>query len=209
MTESVLDVLNVSREAREQLGLYVDLLTKWNRTINLVSKSSQEDIWRRHIEDSAQMCRIKVVKSPAWLDLGSGGGLPGIVIAIILKDQKMLGQMTLVESDLRKATFLREAVRNLDLPVKVISERIEALPPYNADVISARALAPLSQLLDLSYRHARSSTVMLFPKGETYRSEITQAKEKWDFGVKIHMSETNGASAILEVMNVEKKSSEV
>lgn len=207
MPESVLDVLNVSREAREQLGIYVDLLTKWNSKINLISKASRDAIWHRHIEDSAQLCRISVVKDPTWLDVGSGGGLPGLVIAIILKDQELLGRMTLVESDLRKATFLREVVRLLDLPVKVISERIETLQPHNADVISARALAPLSQLFELSYMHLRSSTVMLFPKGETYLAEITQAREKWNFDVKLHKSETHRASAILEVMNVEKKSS--
>lgn len=206
MTESVLDLLNVSREAREQLALYVDLLTKWNTKINLISKSSREDIWQRHIEDSAQLCCIKVVKDPNWLDLGSGGGLPGLVVAIILRDQKTRGRITLVESDLRKATFLREVVRNLDLPVNVNAERIETLEPSASDVISARALAPLSQLLELSQRHADATTVRLFPKGETHLAEIAHAREKWNFDVTLHGSRTQHASAILEITNVEKKS---
>ena len=189
---------DVSRETFERLEAYVALIEKWNPKINLVSKSSLPEIWDRHIWDSAQIFDISVEGS-VWADFGSGGGLPGIVLAIFAKECRPDMQFYLVESDQRKCAFLRNAVREIGLKVKVHAERIEVLDPIGASVISARALTDLNGLLGFVERHAAKNGVAILPKGETWEKEILQAQENWSFKYEEITSETNNNATILKI----------
>jgi len=189
---------NVSRETLDRLEAYVSLIEKWNPKINLVSKSSLPYIWDRHIWDSAQILDIDVEGS-VWADFGSGGGLPGIVLAIFAKELRPEMQFHLVESDQRKCAFLRNAVREIGLNVKVYAERIEVLDPIEADIISARALTDLNGLLEFVDRHSAVDGVAILPKGETWEKEISQAQENWSFEYEEITSNTNSNAAIIMI----------
>ena len=189
---------NVSRETLDRLEAYVALIEKWNPKINLVSKSSLPYIWDRHIWDSAQILDIDVEGS-VWADFGSGGGLPGIVLAIFAKELRPEMQFHLVESDQRKCAFLRNAVREIGLNVKVYAERIEVLDPIEADIISARALTDLNGLLEFVDRHPAVDGVAILPKGETWEKEISQAQENWSFEYEEITSNTNSNAAIIMI----------
>ena len=189
---------DVSRETFERLEAYVALIEKWNPKINLVSKSSLPEIWNRHIWDSAQIFDI-AVEGSVWADFGSGGGLPGIVLAIFAKELRPDMQFYLVESDQRKCAFLRNAVREIGLNVKIHAERIEVLDPIGASVISARALTDLNGLLEFVERHSAKNGVAILPKGETWEKEILQAQENWSFEYEEITSKTNNDAAILKI----------
>jgi 16S rRNA (guanine527-N7)-methyltransferase len=189
---------DVSRETFERLEAYVALIEKWNPKINLVSKSSLPEIWDRHIWDSAQIFDI-AVEGSVWADFGSGGGLPGIVLAIFAKELRPDMQFYLVESDQRKCAFLRNVVREIGLNVKVHAERIEVLDPIGASVISARALTDLNGLLEFVERHSAKNGVAILPKGETWEKEILQAQENWSFEYEEITSKTNNDAAILKI----------
>lgn len=190
---------NVSRETCDRLEAYVALLTKWTRKINLISQNTVEEVWSRHILDSAQLWSRAPESARKWLDMGTGAGLPGAVIAILAKELRPDLQVTLLESDQRKGAFLLTAVRELGLNATVLTERIEAAPPQNADVISARALAPLVKLLDFAQRHAAQGAVCLFSKGRTYGEELTEAKRFWHVSAEAVPSLTDPASVLLEI----------
>ncbi|WGH80295.1 16S rRNA (guanine(527)-N(7))-methyltransferase RsmG [Jannaschia ovalis] len=190
--------MDVSRETTDRLTRYEALLRKWNRAINLVSPSTIDQIATRHIEDSAQILEL-APPTRAWLDLGSGGGLPGVVLAILRDDGR---DLTLMEADKRKCEFLRTVRRELGLHYEIVQDRIENAPAQAADIISARALAPLPQLLALASRHAVPKTQYLFPKGQSWRSEIEAARETWQFDCDVVPSRTDPAAAILCIRKV-------
>ena len=131
--------------------------------------------------------------------MGSGGGLPGLVIAILAAEQRPILEVVLLESDIRKGVFLQTVIRELGLKSEVLVDRIESAEPQGADVISARALAPLTKLLEFSDRHGVPGTICLFPKGRTYREELTEAKRIWHVGSKAVPSQTDPASVLLEI----------
>ena len=157
----------VSRETLHRLEVYRQLLIRWQKAINLVGRGTLDDIWRRHFLDSAQLIDLAPPAPGPWLDLGSGAGFPGLVLAIL-----GAADVRLVESDGRKCTFLREAARATGAPVTVLQARVETLAPVGAAVITARALAPLTRLVPLAARHARPKTVGLFLKGAGVDDEI-------------------------------------
>lgn len=193
---------DVSRETLAALETYSELLKEWNKTINLVSPKTLEDLWTRHLLDSAQL--FDVVRSTGvWADLGSGGGFPGLVIAI-MKREAQEGEIVLVEADQRKATFLRTVIRTLYLPARVVVERIEHAKPLHADVVSARALAPLSTLLGFAERHLNPSGTAVFPKGEKAEEEIAEALENWVFDCEKLPSQTDANSAILRIGDIKR-----
>lgn len=191
--------IDVSRETSERLESFAALLRKWNAAINLVSKSTLDDLWSRHILDSAQLATFFPEGKAIWADLGSGGGLPGLVLAIMAHDLKPELSFQLVEADQRKATFLRHVVRELALNVTVSSERIENLPPIGADVLSARALAPLSALCGHAVRHLCPGGIAIFPKGSNSADEIADARKLWFFDVEAFPSLTSDEAAILHM----------
>ena len=161
-------LLNVSRETMCQFEAYLALLKKWQRRINLVANSTMVDAWQRHILDSAQLVRFYPLNTKKILDVGSGAGFPGLVLAIMGNVQ-----VDLVESDQRKAIFLSTVIRSLGLPAKVHNQRIESLSSLAPDVITARALAPVSKLMKLIENQISHDTVCLFLKGVSVEDELT------------------------------------
>ena len=194
--------VSVSRETFSALEQFAELVRRWNPAINLVSKSTIPDLWNRHIVDSAQLFSHAPPDSKLWLDIGSGGGFPGIVIAVLAKELQPQLKVALVESDLRKATFLREACRTLGFNAQVHSARIESLPPAQADVLSARALAPLPALLAYADLHLNTAGIALFPKGAQYDSELSEARRAYLFDVKLFSSLLEPTAAVLEIRNI-------
>ena len=196
--------LSVSRETFSALEEYAELVRRWNPAINLVSKSTIPDLWNRHIVDSAQLFSHAPPDAKLWLDIGSGGGFPGIVVAVLAKELQPQLKVALVESDLRKATFLREACRTLGLNAQVHSARIESLPPAQADVLSARALASLPALLAYADQHLTTAGIALFPKGAQYDSELSEARRAYLFDVKLFPSLLEPTAAVLEIRNIRR-----
>lgn len=190
--------VDVSRETEDRLLCLADLVARWNSAINLVSSRSLEHIWHRHIIDSAQLWPL-TAPPLLWRDLGSGGGFPGLVIAIIAAELSPETRIDLVESDQRKAAFLATASRELGVSTTLHTDRIEALHAAPAPVISARALAPLRVLLGHAKRLRSSGGIALFPKGETVHKEIAEASRHWSFAHRLHPSRTDPRSAIVEV----------
>lgn len=192
--------LDVSRETLEKLKTFAELLRKWNPKINLVSKSSLDDLWPRHILDSVQI--FELVPGPGkWVDLGSGGGFPGIVISILNQEERNF-DVVMVESDQRKSAFLRTAIRELDLAAKVKTERIEELECLEADVLSARALADLTKLLGFAELHLKRGGIALFPKGQSWQREDLEARQDWNYDLETVTSKTNSDAAILKIKDI-------
>lgn len=194
--------LDVSRETFDKLTTYTALLEKWNPKINLVSKSSLSDLWSRHIVDSAQLFELAPSDAAHWVDIGSGGGFPGLVVAIIAKELRPDMKVTLVESDQRKCAFLRTVSRETMCDATVISKRIEAIDSLNADVLSARALADLGILLEFAKQHLQPSGTCLFPKGLTWEKELETAHDSWQFSHQVSKSETDPNAVVLRIKEI-------
>lgn len=190
----------VSRETLERLQAYADLLVKWQGSINLVGKSTLPDLWRRHMLDSAQLFPLLPVGARTLVDFGSGAGFPALVLAIL-----GVPDVHLVESDVRKGAFLREVARVCEAPVTVHSKRIEALAPFAADVITARALAPVAQLLEFAAPFLTPRTQCLFLKGQNVEVELTEAHKMWNMAVERHPSRTDAAATILRLTEVRRE----
>ncbi len=189
---------NVSRETIDDLRQFEALVLKWTKKINLVSNSDASQIWERHILDSVQVYNL-AGKSGDWLDIGSGGGFPGIVAAILSKRSGDGRSFTLVDSDQRKCAFLRTVARELELNVTVLAARVEEIPPFNASVLSARAMDSLASLLGHSERHLSEGGIALFPKGERWKKEHKLAQHKWSYSFEAIPSLTNPRATILKI----------
>ena len=192
-------VVDVSRETIERMAIHHRLLEQWNPRINLVSRTSLAEAWHRHFADSAQLWRFRPPDARRWLDLGSGAGFPGLVIAAIAAERAPGLHIRLVESDQRKAVFLRAVIHAANLSATVHDMRVEALPPLAADVVSARALARLPTLLGFAQKHRAAAGICLFPKGETVHNEIAEARRDWRFDAVLHPSLTDPRAAIVEI----------
>lgn len=192
--------LDVSRETMTRLELLSHLLEKWNPRINLVSKSTISELWTRHILDSVQVYQsVPDNTSGSWLDIGSGGGFPGLVVAILNAERRVPFQVTMMESDVRKCSFLRTVLRETDVSGAVITSRIEQADPFGASVLSARALADLSLLFEFAERHLAPDGICLFPKGVRWKKEIESAEESWSFQTEVINSVTQEGAVILKV----------
>lgn len=202
--ETTVADFDVSRETFSKLQAYEALVRKWTPAINLISKSTVPDLWNRHIADSAQIFAACPKDATTWVDIGSGGGFPGIVVAILAQEFRPDLRVTLVESDLRKATFLRQSGRELGLGITVAAERAENLPPQRADVVSARALAPLVDLLPLACLHMRPEGVAIFPKGARAAVELEDARKLWAFEVDSRPSLSDSDATILVIRNIHR-----
>lgn len=195
--------VDVSRETRDQLEALVYTLGRWQKAINLVGKATLAEVWTRHVLDSAQLLPLIPKDAKTLVDLGSGGGFPGLVLAA-LRPQV---QITLIEADARKGAFLAEAARRMNLanPPKVVVSRIEAAPPVQADVITARALAPLGQLLAWAAPHRAESAICLFHKGKGWQAELTEAMKDWDIQSQSFSSVTDRDAVLLRVAQFSAK----
>ncbi len=188
---------SVSRETLERLAEYEKLFLHWNRSINIAAPSTLDDFWERHILDGAQLFPL-AGRWINWIDLGSGGGVPGLVMAILAGP----GSVTLVESNRKKAAFLRLCGTRLGLDIDVWDQRIEEVKKKPVDVVSARALMPLPGLLVLAQGWLAQGSRGLFHKGRNFREEVQQARDQWAFDLIEHVSAIDPESRILEVSNL-------
>lgn len=186
---------NVSRESLEKLQAYDVLLHKWQKTINLVSPNTLQNSWERHILDSVQVADNVSRESLVLYDLGCGAGFPGLVIAMLRPDINV----HLIESDQRKCSFMRAVSRETSTPVTIHNNRIENIDLPAPNIITARALASLKDLLTLCEKWKNSDTTMLFLKGETHEQEIREAQEVYDISVKIIPSALEENSVLLKI----------
>ena len=184
----------------DRLTRYESLLQKWQKSINLVSAATLPDLWRRHMLDSAQLAALAPETALRWADLGSGGGFPGLVVAILLRERPGF-RMHLVESDQRKCVFMREVIRATGAPAEVYNERIEdfAREAGSFDVVSARALAPLDRLLGWAAPLFGPDTIGLFLKGQGLPDELTAARKSWIFEADIYPSQSDPAGSVLKL----------
>lgn len=194
--------LGVSRETISALKEFEGLVIKWTRSINLVSKNTVPEIWERHILDSIPCWPIASKTPGKWVDIGSGGGFPAIVLAILAKEQDPDTRITCIESDHRKCEFLRSSARQLGIKLTVVPNRIEHADPQSADVLTSRALAHLDNLLEFAELHLNKSGKCVFMKGETWKQELDEAQKKWRFTCETHESWTNPAAKILEIRGI-------
>jgi 16S rRNA (guanine527-N7)-methyltransferase len=191
---------NISRETLARLEAYAELLRHWSGAINLVSRDTLEDIWRRHFLDSAQLLDFLPQGTASLIDVGSGAGFPGLVLATL-----GVRGVELIEADSRKATFLREAARITDSPVEIHTRRAEAVPAHEVDVVTARACAPLIRLLSLSERFIGPNTRCLFLKGERVEEELTAARQGWTIAASSHPSRSDPRGVVLSLDRVSRE----
>jgi 16S rRNA (guanine527-N7)-methyltransferase len=190
-------IFPVSRETLTRLEAYAALLEAWSTRINLVGRATLADPWRRHILDSAQLQQFVPDHAKSLVDLGSGAGFPGLVLAIL-----GLPGVELVEADSRKCAFLREAARITGTRTAVRQMRIEALPPRPFDVVTARALAPLDRLLDLAWPFLAGDGLCLFLKGEEAAAELTLARRGWRMAAAASPSRSDPRGVVLQLREV-------
>jgi 16S rRNA (guanine527-N7)-methyltransferase len=202
-----LAMFSLSSDTVARLDRFVDLLLMWQRRTNLIAPSTVSSLWTRHVADSLQL--LDLVETPnakpaVWLDLGSGGGFPGVVIACALADVPGT-QVHLVESNLKKAAFLREAIRETKAPGIVHDTRIESLTPAleaTVDYVTARALAPLADLLEMVAPFVKKGAKALLLKGQDLDHELTGSTKHWHIEAEIVPSRTSNAGRILIVRNL-------
>lgn len=189
--------LDVSRETRNSLNQFSALLLRWNRTINLIARADEPDLWQRHIADSLQLIPLIPHETARAIDLGTGGGFPGLVLAIATRIP-----FDLIESDQRKAAFLREAIRATGATATVYPRRAEAITLPPAPLITSRALAPLPRLLDLAEPLLMANGICLFLKGGNVDSELTAAAAEWHMHVSRVPSQTAPDACILRIGDI-------
>lgn len=202
-------VFSISRETVDRLKIYESALRKWQRAVNLVAPATLPDVWARHFADSLQIAELVPKSAKTLADLGSGAGFPGLVLAAHFADTGG-PSVTLVESDQRKAAFLREAARAMEISVDILSTRIENNANLavlsGVNVVTARALAPLNRLLSLVAPFVTDETVSIFMKGRTAEAEIEEARQEWHFDVDERASITDEAAKIIVVRHIVSKS---
>jgi len=185
----------VSRETLARLKAYADILADWNARHNLVARSTLPDLWRRHFWDSAQLTPLIPATARTLADLGSGAGFPGLVLAAMRPDLAV----TLHDATTKKCAFLQAAADRMGLPVTVQNARLEDLRPHIFDVVTARALAPLPQLLTYAQNFVGLNSVCLFLKGQNVGAELTEAHKYWNIKVSQVPSQTDPSAAIVVV----------
>ena len=188
--------VTVSRETLARLKLYVGLLRDWTERHNLVSSGSLQDVWRRHVWDSAQLAAFVPESARTLVDLGSGAGFPGLVLAELLRDRV---QVTLYEATTKKCGFLSAAAAAMEVAVVISNQRIEDAPARTFDVVTARAMAPLPKLQHKAQKFVGKDTVCLFPKGQNVDSELTDTRKSWKLRVRKHHSVTKPQKKNLDI----------
>ncbi len=197
--------LNVSRETLKSFYEYEALLSKWNEKINLVSKNTLVNIWERHFLDSGQIIKHVEASGKRWVDVGSGAGFPGLVVALLLRDRRIDCELVLVEKNPKKGFFLKEVIRKLNLSVEVVNDNIDTLEPLNADILTARAFSELNNLIEIAFRHRKKEGICLFLKGENYRIELDKTLNYWFFDYDIVDSLSSSSGKIIRVKKIFKR----
>lgn len=199
---------DVSHETLERLRIYADLLKRWQAKMNLVGPGSMADMWRRHFLDSAQLLELvrnarPDLKNPLWIDLGSGAGFPGLVLAI-MGVATGEGEVHLVESNGRKCAFLRQVIRETGVAATVHNSRIEDLADLQPDVITSRALASVEKILDLSAHLLKPKTEIWLLKSQYIETELSQATISWDIEIEKHQSRSDPSGVILRLKGIKR-----
>jgi 16S rRNA (guanine527-N7)-methyltransferase len=195
--KAFLDACPVTHETIHRLTIYQEMLISWNEKMNLVAASTLSQIWTRHFLDSAQLMPFIPETTKTIADLGAGAGFPGLVLAIMAKDEKGSFCVHAIESTGKKADFLEAVVQEIGLNAVVRRERIEDVKDLKADVVAARALKPLPELLKYANKLIHKDSLCLFLKGKSATEELTQAKKYWTFSAKIHPSQSDDSGNIL------------
>ena len=200
-------IFDVSRETRARLACYAELLARWQRSTNLVAPSTLPQVWSRHFADSAQILAL-APEARLWLDLGTGAGFPGLVIALLAADNPGF-RMHLVDSNAKKCAFLAEAARATKLSMDIHNERIEDFaqkaPRLVPEIVCARALAPLPRLFELAAPFFGERTRGLFLKGRAAEAELEGVRSTWDFEGRLHRSLTSADSSVVDVMHLHRR----
>ncbi len=194
---------DVSRETIERLKIYAAMLAEWNARTNLVSEASLKEAWRRHFLDSAQLAPLVPEPANSLVDLGSGAGFPGLVLAEMIRNRKAF-RVVLYEATGKKCRFLEAVAQKLNLEVEIRNMRIEDAPPEPFDVIVARALAPLERLLPYAQRFWGPNSTALFLKGQNVGGELTQGAKSWNMKVQRHPSQSDPSSAVLRITELHR-----
>ena len=198
--------IRVSRETIRSLSKYEDMLRKANNKLNLVGNSTLDQIWTRHFLDSAQAIDFIDKNCNSLIDLGSGAGFPGLVLAIAAKDRKIPIKIELIEKSPKKVKFLGEIIKQLNLNVKVLNHNVlEQQNKYMSDVFVARAFKPLKTILELIHNKTVNWKKILIFLGKTGQDELLQASKSWDIKYKQRVSVTSSDSIIIEINNLKKK----
>ncbi len=197
MHKQILNRLEVSCGTIDKLATYVEVLLKWNKKINLISKNTVPNLWMRHIVDSAQIIAFVENKKQVIIDVGAGAGFPGMILRIL-----GLENVILIESDERKTSFLREVARTLNLDLEIVNDRVEKIF-IKSDIVVARGFSALDEMLDKVNNIEYSRMLLL--KGKNVESEISQASKNWKFCYKKHESITSAGSYILDITNVRRR----
>ena len=204
--QNFITTYNVSCETFQNLETYVALLQEWQQKFNLVSNNSLADVWNRHMADSAQLFKYLNNEVDSVYDLGSGAGFPAMVLAIMAKEKYPHIKFTLMESIAKKTLYLNEVKAKLNLDnVTVINGRSEDLNLPKADVVTARAVASLDKLLNYVFKFTDRQTKLVFPKGKSYQEELEEAKNFWNFKLKVDASQTSQDGVILLLENLRRK----
>lgn len=193
----MVDNLNVSREVKHALLNYHNLLLKWNKVINLISRNSEKDIWERHISDSLQLLKY-IDFSDMIIDIGSGGGFPGIVLSIC-----GVKNTVLIESDKKKSVFLAQASKLSLNKIIIVDERIDEKFNMNCDILTSRGFSSVTNILGVT-EGIKIQKKMLLLKGKNYEKEIIEAQKHWVFDFNLHNSITSGEGKIVEIFNIKK-----
>ena len=201
----VIKKYNVSRETIKKLESYQALVKEWNSKFNLISKSTENIIWERHIVDSLQLIKFITQKDKILLDLGSGAGFPGVVLAIACQELYPDLKINLVESIGKKTIFLQEINKILNLNMEIYKERIENLKIGKVDIITSRALASLPKLLEYAKPFCSNNTRLIFLKGEKWVQEQEEARKKWIYKCEVYDSDTSEDGKILRISDLRSK----
>jgi 16S rRNA (guanine527-N7)-methyltransferase len=198
--------IQVSRETITSLKKYEDLLIKANKSLNLVGNSTINQIWSRHFLDSAQVIDFVDKNDKCLVDLGSGAGFPGLVLAIACKDRKIPLKIKLIEKSSKKVKFLKNVIEELDLKVEVFNQNIlEEEIKFVEDVFIARAFKPLKKILQLMHNNAENYKKIFIFLGKTGKNELLQASKSWDIEYKQRVSVTSSDSMVIEINRLKKK----
>jgi 16S rRNA (guanine527-N7)-methyltransferase len=201
--EEFATLADVSRETLDRLKIHADMLVDWNSRHNLVSRASLAELWRRHFWDSAQLAAYVPASAASLVDLGSGAGFPGLVLAEIFRERPGF-RVTLYESTAKKCRFLEAVVARLNLTTEVRQKRIEDSEPESFDVITARACAPLAKLLPYAQRFWGKKSVALLMKGQNVEVELTDSNKSWNMETREHQSRSDPSGVILEIRELHR-----
>ena len=163
------------------------------------------DIWERHLLDSGQIIKNVEASGKKWVDVGTGAGFPGLVVALLLRDRKIDCDLVLVEKNPKKCFFLNEIIRKLNLSVEVVNDNIYTLEPLNADILTARAFSELNNLMEIAFRHRKKEGICLFLKGENYKIELDKTLNNWFFDYDVVDSLSNSSGKIIRVKKIFKR----